>query len=571
MNTNLSTVDLGIDTSKPMSPPVQAKADANAALAESRSTQPTPVNTIQQHAQAVSTGSTNTASLSQLLNLMKPTLEMNNNLVKTKNLVYKQMYDAPLTDEEKKALTPGLKVAIESGNRTLMDAQIRGINDQIKGLGSTVDTAVSDVLNYQQKMNDSRDAAIKAISANPEVAQLYGYDTLKSLGINPASAGVGVVGGYDMGNYATNPNNVNQLNQIYNSQALQSVSDAQSAQAYIQQYAPNSPITGDMIMQVSQQTGVDPKMLLTVAQNESNFGTLGVAARTNNVGNVGNVDSGATVSHATPIEGLMALAQNLSGRYVGSQTSNSAAGITQSGDISIDSQSGGYSTAKLPGIGLTQAGLDIAAMQYASTGTMPSLGLGSGSTVANTRAAIINRAAEINQGGSVAANKENLAANANALKQQVTYKNQTEQALNKAEAGFNQVMDAFKGSGINTSDSQFLNKTVNEITKQLTGGQLFAFQAGLTEVANDYAQVFARGGQRSVQGNELAQNTVNANISMSDLVNVQKELQAQGQTVIVTADQQISSIQVDINKMFKSNTQPAQGTGNASDPLGLFP
>jgi hypothetical protein len=69
-----------------------------------------------------------------------------------------------------------------------------------------------------------------------------------------------------------------------------------------------------MIMAVAAQTGVDPEMLLAVAQNESSFMTQGEAIRTNNPGNVGNTDSGATVTYGNPMQGLVALANNLKSR-----------------------------------------------------------------------------------------------------------------------------------------------------------------------------------------------------------------------------------------------------------------
>ena len=71
------------------------------------------------------------------------------------------------------------------------------------------------------------------------------------------------------------------------------ITSADTADAYIRQVAPESPITGEMIDKYAKQYDLDPKLLLSMLQQDSSLGTKGKAIRTKNPGNVGNDDTGA--------------------------------------------------------------------------------------------------------------------------------------------------------------------------------------------------------------------------------------------------------------------------------------
>jgi len=64
----------------------------------------------------------------------------------------------------------------------------------------------------------------------------------------------------------------------------------------------------------------------------------------------------------------------------------------------------------------------------------------------------------------------------------------------------------------------------------------------MVEVGNEYAQVFARGGQRSVQGTQLAQEVINGDVKLADIQKTLDTLQAIGSTVINTTIDQVRSI-----------------------------
>jgi len=89
----------------------------------------------------------------------------------------------------------------------------------------------------------------------------------------------------------------------------------------------NAPITAKDIIDVSAKYNLPVELILAQGAMESNFGTKGRAARTNNIFNVGNVTSGDTMRKDSPeqkaaskefdswIEGLDAYASLMSRRY----------------------------------------------------------------------------------------------------------------------------------------------------------------------------------------------------------------------------------------------------------------
>ena len=126
-----------------------------------------------------------------------------------------------------------------------------------------------------------------------------------------------VIAGYDFTNYATDPawgKGVGlALNQIGDASTPDQVNE------YISQQAPDSPYAGHgaEILATAQKYGIEPPTLMVaIMQHESQFGTKGAAVATKNVGNVGNVDSGATKDMGTWQAGLDALAENISKRKI---------------------------------------------------------------------------------------------------------------------------------------------------------------------------------------------------------------------------------------------------------------
>lgn len=124
--------------------------------------------------------------------------------------------------------------------------------------------------------------------------------------------------------------------------------------------------------------------------------------------------------------------------------------------------------------------------------------------------------------------------------QQIQYLSTTSRSVANAENGFKQVLSAFPD--LNKASSPLWNKTANELAATLTGGNRNAFEAGLTEIGNEYAQVFSRGGATTVSSHVAAADVVNGNLSMKDLQGVLNELQAQGKIVVDGAKTAVNGI-----------------------------
>lgn len=272
-----------------------------------------------------------------------------------------------------------------------------------------------------------------------------------------------------------------------------------------------------------------------------------------------NVDPQAKIGDLTPAEQstLIQKMGTAEGGKVTSPAGGAALGTT--GSPSIDASANGYTSTIVAG-GLTQAAIDQAALAYITSGTMPSIGLGSTGAAMAKRNAIMNRAGELAPGGSITANKAELAANSAALTQQTTYLNSTQRALNNAAAGLKQVTDAFQGK-INDQTMPVANVLANAAKYNLDPATVASYKAALAEVGNEYSQVFSRGGVNTVSSHFQAQDIIDGNISVSDLAQVGTELQAQGKIVIDGTNAQIKQIQGQLNTNLSGATgQYAPGT-----------
>lgn len=123
-----------------------------------------------------------------------------------------------------------------------------------------------------------------------------------------------IIAGYDIGSYATDPNHERNIAKIYS--GIGEIASAQDIHDYIKAKAPTSPISGDYVIQAAQEFKVNPKLLMAIMQQDSSFGSRGKAVRTRNPGNVGNDDTGRTVTFKSWLDGVRAVARNLAKRKV---------------------------------------------------------------------------------------------------------------------------------------------------------------------------------------------------------------------------------------------------------------
>lgn len=147
-----------------------------------------------------------------------------------------------------------------------------------------------------------------------------------------------VIAGYDFTTYATDPNWGNAVQSILQKVPQVSVlpsgaagpenpNNPTSLDNYIKSVAPSSKISGQMILTAAKQYGVDPRVLTAILQQESQFGTAGVGAKTFNPGNVGNTDSGATKNMGNWQDGINAVAANMAKRVTTQLASSAKTGL----------------------------------------------------------------------------------------------------------------------------------------------------------------------------------------------------------------------------------------------------
>jgi hypothetical protein len=105
---------------------------------------------------------------------------------------------------------------------------------------------------------------------------------------------VGIVGGYDISSYATDPQHESKVSKILAN--IGQFKTLQDVQNYINKVAPGSPVTAEMISKASEKYGVSWEMLVAMMQQDSSLGTKGYGARTMNPGNVGTTDLAAATN-----------------------------------------------------------------------------------------------------------------------------------------------------------------------------------------------------------------------------------------------------------------------------------
>lgn len=255
------------------------------------------------------------------------------------------------------SFNPGI-TSIESQIRASNDA-----NDKFTGLVNAAETIAQNSKNYvapgQSIVDNSGNVIYGGHSytptANPTTGTIDGFDQVtgqwlsdvqnkdKGSSTPPAPGSNVIVGGVDLSGastgskpYATDPNYTTEVNGVYqNLQKGMPVPNAPALDSYIQGHAKGSSVTGSMIMNAATTYGIDPTLLASVLAQESDFGTAGLGAKTNNPGNVGNTDNGVSTSFASMQKGVNAAAMELAKRMPGNASagkpSRSLVGSTTGG------------------------------------------------------------------------------------------------------------------------------------------------------------------------------------------------------------------------------------------------
>ena len=122
-----------------------------------------------------------------------------------------------------------------------------------------------------------------------------------------ADGSVAILGEYDITSYATDPEHEQKITYILSKMGL--VDTVEKIDAYIKGKYAGSPVTGEMIVSAASAYGVDVRLMMAIMEQDSRFGTVGIATSTLNPGNVGNDDSGNTRTYDSWQEGVTAVAE----------------------------------------------------------------------------------------------------------------------------------------------------------------------------------------------------------------------------------------------------------------------
>jgi hypothetical protein len=118
---------------------------------------------------------------------------------------------------------------------------------------------------------------------------------------------ISVLGNYDITPYATDPLHEEKIMNILSNMGV--MDTVEKIDEYINGRYISSPVTGAMVMSAANAYNVDIRLLMAMMQQDSSFGTAGLAVRTLNPGNVGNDDDGNIRTYGSWQEGVTAVAE----------------------------------------------------------------------------------------------------------------------------------------------------------------------------------------------------------------------------------------------------------------------
>ena len=242
------------------------------------------------------------------------------------------------------------KIAISAGGYGANAAMLSKIANS-----KTVAEAIENATGFLSDPMAQQQARAELMKLNEDIKATYGVD------------GLGVVGGYDISSYATDPNHEVAVSSIYESAKGQPLS------SLLTQFK-GTKITEAMINKAAEQSGVDPYMIYAMMAQDSSMGTKGTGARNNNPGNIGQFDhlTGAVKGYGTLQEGVNAVASWLSRKKV--SKADSGVSISSTAQTYVDAINKGKATLDetVKGLGTSKEANKLKAEIYAgvSTGTL---------------------------------------------------------------------------------------------------------------------------------------------------------------------------------------------------------
>lgn len=227
-----------------------------------------------------------------------------------------------------------------------------------------------------------------------------------------------------------------------------------------------------------------------------------------------------------------------------------AIGIT--GVPKIDATTPGYTSATIKGTGMTQAAIDLKALDHITGGTEPPQGRTGMAGIQN--AAISNRMAEMDPAGNLAKNKTQLRSFSQSLAQQQKYLDSTQRALTTANDTLDALQEWMQKNNVNPNQFPDFNTFSNFLkAKGVDPGVAGGYNAQLATLRAEYSQVLAKGGVRSVETDREAAKLIPAGLAPSQLAQVAERIKVDGMNVTRDAQNQVSKVTGQIDKIRDGN------------------
>lgn len=198
------------------------------------------------------------------------------------------------------------KFASETLNRTM--EQLRNNEQEMKLLSarSALDRQLEEIRHQNDLETRSVPTPGDLLSAADKGYMYRGGQLLEDNDLNR-----GIVAGFNIGRYATDPNHEKAIYNIVTNK-IGKFNNEQDLASYISSSYPNSPVTAEMVMKASEKHQVPWEMVVAMMEQDSSLGTKGKGARTFNPGNVGNDDEGNIRNYGNWQAGVDAVALWLS-------------------------------------------------------------------------------------------------------------------------------------------------------------------------------------------------------------------------------------------------------------------
>lgn len=215
---------------------------------------------------------------------------------------------------------------------------------------------------------------------------------------------------------------------------------------------------------------------------------------------------------------------------------------------------------------LTEAGLDLAARQYAATGQIPSLGTGSKAE----RTQVINRAAQLYPNLDLASNRAEYDANRTSLGS--LQKSRDAVGAFEQTALKNLKLFTDQAKRIMDTGSPWVNKPLRTITRNAVGDADFlAYEAARRVAVNEISRVTSNPnltGVLSDSARKEVESFIPENATLKEVYKVAEMLKADMHNRRESLDEQIAGIKARIGS--GNNNQPRRQDGGSRPPLSSF-